>query len=188
MTVDAILTAAAHILVKGGYPALNTNEVARRAGVSVGSLYQYFPSKEALLSELNRRHAIETATPIFKALHDSHKRPLRSVLRAAIKASVESHKIEPKLHRVLSEELPKLKEQPWEREMEKESIKQVRAFLQTRRDEIGLKNFSLATFLLTHIVETTVHAAVSKRPDDLRSGALARELEVLLFAYLTARK
>lgn len=50
----AVLEAAARILVADGPGALNTNAVAERAGVSVGTLYQYFPSKEAILAELVR--------------------------------------------------------------------------------------------------------------------------------------
>src|SRR5687767_7904108 len=48
-TVDAIIVAAARILADHGYAGLTTNKVAQRAGVSVGSLYQYFPSKESIL-------------------------------------------------------------------------------------------------------------------------------------------
>ncbi len=55
-TVDEILGAAARILVEGGYSALTTNDVAAVAGVSIGSLYQYFPNKDALLSALVERH------------------------------------------------------------------------------------------------------------------------------------
>ena len=52
VTVDAILDATAHIIVTDGYDQLSTNRVAERAGVSIGSLYQYFPNKEALVGEL----------------------------------------------------------------------------------------------------------------------------------------
>lgn len=54
-TVDAILEASAHILREGGLGALNTNAAALRAGVSIGSLYQYFPNKDAILAEMIRR-------------------------------------------------------------------------------------------------------------------------------------
>ena len=54
-TVDAILEATAHILREGGLPGLSTNRIAERAGASIGSLYQYFPSREAILAELLRR-------------------------------------------------------------------------------------------------------------------------------------
>ena len=55
-TVEAILRAAAHILVRTGYEATTTNRVAVEAGVSIGSLYQYFPNKEAIVSALIDRH------------------------------------------------------------------------------------------------------------------------------------
>ncbi len=51
-TVEIVLDAAARILDEQGLAGLNTNAVARRAGISVGSLYQYFPSKEAIVSAL----------------------------------------------------------------------------------------------------------------------------------------
>ena len=55
--VEAILDAAARVLVTDGYEAFSTNRVAEAAGASVGSLYQYVPNKSALLAELMRRHA-----------------------------------------------------------------------------------------------------------------------------------
>ena len=54
-TVDAILEAAARVLIDHGYAAANTNVIAARAGVSIGSLYEYFPGKEAIFAELRRR-------------------------------------------------------------------------------------------------------------------------------------
>ena len=63
-TVDTILDAAARVLVRDGYGAFTTNRVAARAGVSVGSLYQYFPNKEALLAKLKARKPFSmAATP-----------------------------------------------------------------------------------------------------------------------------
>lgn len=54
-TIDVILQGAAHILRRDGLGGLTTNHIAERAGVSIGSLYQYFPGKEAILAELIRR-------------------------------------------------------------------------------------------------------------------------------------
>src|SRR5262245_20308837 len=55
-TVDAILDAAARLFVEHGYSATTTNHVADEADVSIGSLYQYFPSKDALVVALDLRH------------------------------------------------------------------------------------------------------------------------------------
>lgn len=55
-TIDAILDAAAHILGERGWEGLTTNGVAQAAGTSIGSLYQYFPNKLALIDAVRRRH------------------------------------------------------------------------------------------------------------------------------------
>ena len=50
-TVEALLDSAAQLLASEGYAAVSTNRVAERAGVSIGSLYEYFPNKQALIAE-----------------------------------------------------------------------------------------------------------------------------------------
>ena len=55
-TVDTLLAATARVLVKEGYDHASTNKIADAAGVSIGSLYQYFPSKEALVAAVIERH------------------------------------------------------------------------------------------------------------------------------------
>jgi AcrR family transcriptional regulator len=69
-TVEAILTATTHILIKEGYDQFNTNRVAELAGVSIGSLYQYFPNKEALLFALAEDHANEMVQLVQCHLED----------------------------------------------------------------------------------------------------------------------
>ena len=187
VTVEAILEAATHILVESGYGKLNTNEVARRAGVSVGSLYQYFPNKQSLLAELHYRHAVQSSAPIFAALSNSQGKPLRTVLREIILANVTSHSTDPELHQVISEEAPKLPRRPWQDDMDSEATKFVRSFLEERRSEVCIENIDLKIYLLTQIVETTIHSAVSLAPKALKNGSLATELELMLFLYLTSR-
>ena len=58
-TVDALVEATARILVKEGFDKASTNHIAEVAGVSIGSLYQYFPSKEALVAAVIERHQHE---------------------------------------------------------------------------------------------------------------------------------
>ena len=59
LTVDALVEATARILMKEGYDKASTNKIAAVAGVSIGSLYQYFPSKEALVAAVIERHTHE---------------------------------------------------------------------------------------------------------------------------------
>src|SRR5438093_9899970 len=67
-TVDALVEATARILVREGFDKASTNRIAEQAGVSIGSLYQYYPSKEALVA----------------AVIDRHNQQLRQVVRAAL--------------------------------------------------------------------------------------------------------
>ncbi len=62
-TVDSILAAATRLLISKGYARTTTNEIAETAGVSVGSLYQYFPSKDAIAVELLRRGSARRGAP-----------------------------------------------------------------------------------------------------------------------------
>ena len=61
-TVESILAAAARILAERGYLATTTNDVAEAAGVSIGSLYQYFPNKDSLLVALEERRLADVRT------------------------------------------------------------------------------------------------------------------------------
>jgi len=185
--VELILEAAARVLVKDGYEAFTTNRVAERAGVSVGSLYQYFPNKGALLGELMRRHMAELEHRFEAILADAADRPLAETVRALIEASVRAHLIDPELHRVLSEEVPHLGAVDWRDDFGKRCAERVRAVLEQRRSELAVGNLDLAVYLVTTTTETAVHDAVATRPEDLRSGALADELTRMIVSYLTGK-
>ena len=108
ITVDAILTATAQILTQEGYDTASTNRIAERAGVSIGSLYQYFPNKEALVAALVERHAnemIEIVESKFKDLFDA---PIEVMLSEVVKACITAHAMNPALHRVLEEQIPRI--------------------------------------------------------------------------------
>jgi AcrR family transcriptional regulator len=98
-TVAAILEGAAHILERQGVAALTTNAVAERAGVSIGSLYQYFPGKEAILVALIRRERAGLSKAIAAALAGEAPRELR--LHRLIEAAVAHQLARPALARAL---------------------------------------------------------------------------------------
>jgi AcrR family transcriptional regulator len=186
-TVEAIVEAAARILVKHGYDAFTTNRVAEKAGVSIGSLYQYFPHKDALLSELMRRHVIDIERGVEEMAVHALTAPLTDVIRAGIQQNVQSHLIDPELHRVLSEEVPLLGALDWKGAMNDRMSARVRAMLEARRDEIAVADIDLAVYILTRTVEAVVHNAVGQQREALRSGMLADELTRMLIGYLTGK-
>jgi AcrR family transcriptional regulator len=110
-TRDAILKAAAQLLSRRGYAALTTNHVAERAGVSVGSVYEYFRSKDAIVLALLDAHL--SAGELLFAEHTrelvarSQRPGLRTVVAVLVEAMLAFHADDPRLHRVLSSEVPR---------------------------------------------------------------------------------
>src|ERR1700723_4725649 len=90
-TVDVILEASARILESEGLRGFNTNAVAAKAGVSVGSLYQYFPNKDAILLALINSFEDATQEAILQALRSGRGRPLKPRLRLFVRALVVMH-------------------------------------------------------------------------------------------------
>ncbi|MCG8916377.1 TetR/AcrR family transcriptional regulator [Actinokineospora sp. PR83] len=105
LTRERILTAAAHIFAEFGYAAGTTNRIAERARVSIGSLYQYFPNKDAILAELLVQH-IDRGT--WTGVDDLDLSPgtLEATVRAFIRDAIDNHSDDPRLLRVMIEEAP----------------------------------------------------------------------------------
>ncbi|KUM03935.1 TetR/AcrR family transcriptional regulator [Chromobacterium subtsugae] len=110
--VAAILEAAARILARDGYAGLTTNKTAELAGVGIGSLYQYFPNKDALVAALHRRHGEETLAAVQDALRRGAGWPPRRQLAELVAAVLALHLRELGLHRVLEREWPAFDEPP----------------------------------------------------------------------------
>jgi len=100
-TFEAILEAAARILESLGFAGFNTNAVAELAGVSIGSLYQYFPSKDALIVELIRRERAKLSNHIVEAIQQHDVADLKEKLKLVIQAAVQHQLNRPQLARTL---------------------------------------------------------------------------------------
>ena len=97
-TVAVIVEAAARILERNGFEGFNTNAVAKKAGVSIGSLYQYFPSKDALLSALIQREA----APLLQIEKDlANIESSRAAIRRYIQAGIRYQTRRPQLARLI---------------------------------------------------------------------------------------
>jgi AcrR family transcriptional regulator len=107
-TVEAIVEAAARVLETDGPDGFNTNAVARRAGVSVGSLYQYFPGKQALVAELSRRNAEAVLAGLAQAAARTEGAPVLERLRAFTAFAVAQQGARPGLSRALDQLEPGL--------------------------------------------------------------------------------
>jgi AcrR family transcriptional regulator len=183
-TLDAILTATARILVKEGFDRASTNRIAEAAGVSIGSLYQYFPSKEALVAALIERHIDEMCGEIVGALERVSQLPLAQAVREMVELMLRAHAIDPELHKVLIEQVPRTGRLQHVHDVERQVLELVRGYLEIHRDELGVKNPELAAFVVVTAVEALTHQTTLHHPERLSERALADEITALVVRYL----
>lgn len=184
-TVEAILGATALVLKREGYARASTRRVAEVAGVSVGSLYQYFPNKESLVVALYERHLGDLVSAFESRFEASAHAPLPEAVEDLVRAALELHAVDPELHRVLVEQVPRSGRPHPNEAPEARILEVVRDFLRVRASEIRPANPDLVAFVVVEAVEGLTHAAVLDRPNHLRDGELAAEISTLILAYLS---
>lgn len=178
--VDAIQEAAARVLVREGYARASTNRIAAVAGVSVGSLYQYFPGKEAIFAALEEAHGSEMALALTVVVEAHRGAPVSRLLRAAVDAACDTHAREVRLQRALESEVPRLGGTPRLRRLERKAMGQWEAELVAR----GFRDASGRLFLLSRTLDALVHAALLEAPERLGQEAFRRDLVRILEACL----
>lgn len=183
-TVDAILDATARVLVQEGYDAASTNRIALKAGVSVGSLYQYFPSKEALVAALIDRHMEEMSAQFATQIADLAGEAPQKVVREVIRGMIAAHQLEPKLHGVLTEQIPRVGRVNKVLEMNRQVGVLVRAWLESVQESLVTKDLDAAVFLLVTTVESVTHAMVIYDGADVSAERVIDELTALVCRYL----
>jgi len=163
-TVDAILRASARVLSREGFDRLSTNRVAEVAGVGVGSLYQYFPSKEALVAALVDRHREEIMQVFLARAAAAATKPVREAARDLVRAVLDAHLVDPKLHDVLREQLPKVgKLKDLTEDLDVIAYDVIRAYLASREHELRVRDVDRAAWVVVNTVENLVHRSVLGR-------------------------
>ena len=180
LTVDALLEATARVLMKEGYDRASTNKIAAVAGVSIGSLYQYFPNKQALLAALHARHLDEMTARERAAIDDGEGHSLPKAVARVIRVIIASHIGKDGLHRVLAEELP-------ESLIRVGSLALMRLLLEAYKSDLVVEDLDHAAYIVSVSIKALVHGCLRDRPDDLLSGKLETELTRFILVYLTGR-
>jgi len=190
-TVDALVEATARILVREGYDQASTNRIAEKAGVSIGSLYQYFPGKEALVAAVIDRHNQAIMRVVRAALADVADRPPAVAVRRLVAVAIEAHRIEPRLHRVLAEQIPRTGRLEDIETFNREAHALFRDYLGRHRDALGVADLDLAAFLCASAIEAVAHNAVLHRGAALTpevTATLVEETTRLVLGYLQPRE
>lgn len=187
-TLEAILEAATQILERDGFERLTTTRVAERAGVSVGSLYQYFPNKEALFAGLIDKYSSLFVDAFEKALLERQPASLEDAVDAILWVAISSGRISPKLHRALDYHAPLVgrSEQTNQTSMQVANI--IAGILETYRDEIASGiDIAIAANVVETVLEAMVHRLILNHPLGLEEDLLLGEAKCLILGYLHRR-
>jgi len=182
--VDAILEATARVLVDEGYDKASTNRVAEVAGVSIGSLYQYFPSKAALIATLMEQHVDQMTDLMVERLAAYATAPLPVAVRKLVETMIDAHRVNPELHRVFAEQLPRTPGHDKVQQIEQRVGGLLQGYLQARKGELRVTDAKLATFVIAHTVESLTHAAVIDHPELLEDNQIVDEMTDVVLRYL----
>jgi AcrR family transcriptional regulator len=186
VTVEAILQATTHILTEKGYDQTNTNLIAELAGVSIGSLYQYFPNKESLMVAIMEKHSQEIAELVESKLNHLFDDPPEIAIPELVKAVIAVHGINPRLHQVLSEEIPR-SERLKMHQTDDRIAKLLQEYLKRWRDRLKPQNIEMTVFILSRTVESLCHSAVIEHPQFMRDGKFEQEVSNLMLSYLSKK-
>lgn len=186
-TVNAILRAAAQVLTANGYAAATTNHIAARAGVSIGSLYEYFPSKDAILVALTEAHIAEGEAILNEVWAEvASCRDVEDVVRRFARAMFDLHARDRTLHRLLFEEAP-LPRRTRQRVFAIEAAVTARleGYLRAH-PQITRRDPALAAAVIVQCVEALTHKLIVHGDGAAATEVYVEEMVALVTAYLAA--
>lgn len=184
VTRQRILTAAAQVFAEYGYAAGTTNRIAERAHVSIGSLYQYYPNKDAILVELVAQHLDAGETALRGLQERGLPDTIGGAMRALVRIVIENHLDDPQLLRVMIEKAPKSSELlRTVQEHDEARVSYMRELL-GRYPEVRVANVDMAARIVVSTVELVVHKVIATHErTDLQQ--FEDELVSMLTRYLT---
>jgi AcrR family transcriptional regulator len=178
-TVAVLLTAAARVLVDDGYERASVNRIAAVAGVSVGSLYQYVPTKEALVAAVAQQLAERMLAVFQTGLAEAALLPFDECVRVVALQTVRAFRVEPRLRQVIVADLPESLLDT--SDFDEGFTYALQAFLGHHRERVRPTDLPLAATILKTAVESVAKAAALRsEPDEV----VATEIAHLIAGYL----
>jgi AcrR family transcriptional regulator len=187
-TRATIIEAAARVLSRRGYAGATTNHIAERAGVSIGTLYEYFRNKDQLVTAVVDAHlAVGEALLAERTAALDLGAPLPDVVAALVGGMIELHAADPRLHRVLTAEVPHVRANVARAEALEERMIGVLTAALAQRADVTVRDPALAARVCVHTVEALTHRwVVDARGAPATQATLSDELVRLVVAYLRA--
>jgi AcrR family transcriptional regulator len=185
VTVNVILEATVQVLNRDGLDAATTTRIAEVAGVSIGSLYQYFSHRDAILTALQDREFKHAQELMETALADGNlgKTP-RETVSSVVKGLMSLYSKSPGLHRALAIEGLRVAKAERVHAFDVRIVAIIRHFLAASGATVRRKNVDAAAFVAFQSVRATMLATLLERPPGLDEATLVSEMVDLVVSYL----
>ena len=185
--MEAIVEAAARVFGERGYGRTSTNRIADVAGVSIGSLYEYFPNKDAILVSVAERHLGRMISDVEALLERAQREdePLGRLLRRFVLAMLEVHERDPDLTHVVFSEAPHPSELHACVLRTEETLAHLVEALLRQSDEVRLPDTDTAAHLVVQTTEALTHRFAHQGIHDLPRPRFVDEVVALLEGYLS---
>lgn len=185
-TIDALLVAAARILIEMGYDKASTNKIAERAGVGIGSLYEYFPGKEAIFAEVRRREDYRLFDLIMSRPEPGSVKALLELHSSIYLEFVRSNLA---LHTALINDVPQFAVDQEDLPFYRDYTPWVADFLSRHQDElVQVEDIQKTAEFTNRVVRATIDNYVLHSPEQLNDTQLETMLIELLERYLLKPK
>jgi AcrR family transcriptional regulator len=185
--VERILAAGARVLSERGYQEASTNRIAREAGVSPGSLYQYFPDKDAIVAEITRRLVSDFATAIAPALRRAATEPPPAATLSILGAALDALQLHAELLRAMVDRIPAVEQQEALQSVREHLTDLVHHTLAANRRALRDPDLERMTWTLVELTQHLLVRYVLDSPPVAREDFLADATHIVLtFAYGTA--
>jgi AcrR family transcriptional regulator len=182
--VDAIFTATSRVLMNLGFERASTSRIAEVAGVSIGSLYQYFPNKHSLVAALIERQVEKHTREIETEIEAMEDRSLDEVLAAVIRKVSQVFLARRKLIRAVQVHAPALGRVEVIISARRKVGQIVRRILESRKSEIRDLDPDQAAFVIINAVMGVVDMAILDFPEGVTERDLETHLLELVRSYL----
>jgi AcrR family transcriptional regulator len=185
VTVDCILQAAELIISKKGYEYATTNYIAQVAGVSIGTVYQYFPRKEAIVAALLENLVVNSTEPVRKYLLASMHRPFAECMPELIRLVLNNRKKSAFLFRRLPRDATKIGEDSEQLTPETFLYSTIHAFFTHHRDEIKIDDIEMAMYVSEYLCVGVINAHLEDPSPKLTDEQMIEHLSSAIIKYLT---
>jgi AcrR family transcriptional regulator len=185
ITAAAITQATEQIIIREGFKNATTNRIAEVAGVSVGSLYQYFPNKQAIVRALIEETVSRTAAKVRETLRNLMDQPFEPALRQIMTLLVDIYKENHFILFRISDQVPELKKYTKSLAIETYTHSTNLAFLEQHQDDLKVSDLRTALLIIERATIHNIEYFLAENPTNITEEQLIDELTRMSVNYLT---